>query len=215
MENCSLLREHIQYLGHMISSEGITPVLEKLDSIQTVPRLYNSKEINRFLGLVGYYRKFIPHFADLARHLNALTRKEVDFEWTDMCQCSFDLLRSKLAEKLILVQLDPNKPYVLFTHASKYVWSCVLTQEYTTHEIDGKEVKVLHPITYQSGLFKGSQINWACLTMEAYAIYMSVKKLEYYLVDADIVLHSDHLPLCKFLAKNTLNSKVNNWAVEI
>ena len=52
-------------------------------------------------------------------------------------------------------------------------------QEYT-HTIEGKEVKVLHPITYMSGLFKGSQINWACLTKEAYAIYMSVKKLAYY-----------------------------------
>ena len=68
---------------------------------------------------------------------------------------------------------------------------------------------------YMSGLFRDSQINWACLTKEAYAIYMSIKKLTYYLEDADITLRSDHLPLKKFLAKNTLNSKVNNWAVEI
>ena len=66
-----------------------------------------------------------------------------------------------------------------------------------------------------SGLFPGSQMNWACFTKEAYAIYMSIKKLAYYLEDADITLQSDHLPLKKFLAKNTLNSKVNNWAIEI
>ena len=65
-----------------------------------------------------------------------------------------------------------------------------------------------------SGLFKGSQVNWATLTKEAYAIYMSVKKLSYYLQDADIILRSDHLPLKKFLSKNTLNTKVNNWAIE-
>ena len=59
------------------------------------------------------------------------------------------------------------------------------------------------------------KINWACLTKEAYAIYMSIKKLMYYLEDADVTLRSDHLPLKKFLAKNTLNSKVNNWAIEI
>ena len=58
-------------------------------------------------------------------------------------------------------------------------------------------------------------MNWACLTKEAYAIYMSIKKLAYYLEDADITLRSDHLPLKKFLAKNTLNSKVNIWAIEI
>ena len=61
-----------------------------------------------------------------------------------------------------------------------------------------------------SGLFQGSQLNWACLTKEAYAIYMSIKKLAYYLEDTDITLRSDHLSLKKFLPKNTLNSKVNN-----
>ena len=74
----------------------------------------------------------------------------------------------------------------------------------------------MHPITYASGLFKGSQINWAALTKEAYAIYMSVKKLNYYLNDCEgITLRSDHLPLKKFLQKNTLNTNVNNWAVEL
>ena len=66
-----------------------------------------------------------------------------------------------------------------------------------------------------SCLFHSSQMNWSCLTKEAYAIYMSIKKLAYYLEDADITLRSDHLPLKKFLVKNTLNSKVNNWAIKI
>ena len=58
-------------------------------------------------------------------------------------------------------------------------------------------------------------MNWACLTKEAYAIYMSIKKLAYYLEDVDITVRSDHVLLNKFLAKNTLNSKVNNWVIEI
>ena len=114
----------------------------------------------------------------------------------------------------ILIYPDPSLTHVLFTDVSKYAWACVLTQE-KTHTFEGKETKILHPITYMSRLFKGSQINWACLTKEAYAIYMSIKKLTYYLEDADVTLRSDHLPLKKFLAKNTLNSKVNNWAIEI
>ena len=114
----------------------------------------------------------------------------------------------------ILTYPDLSLPYVLFTDASKYAWACVLTQE-KTHVMEEKEVKILHSITYMGGLFRGSQMNWACLTKEAYAIYMSSKKLAYYLEDADITLRSDHLPLRKFLAKNTLNSKVNNWAMEI
>ena len=68
---------------------------------------------------------------------------------------------------------------------------------------------------YVSGLFRGSQLNWVALTKEVHVIYMSVKKLSFYLTDTEIILRSDHLPLKKFLLKNTLNSKVNNWAVEL
>ena len=110
------------------------------------------------------------------------------------------MLKTSLMKEPILTYPDPSLPYVLFTDASKYAWACVLTQE-KTHDMEGKEVKILHPITYMSGLFRGSQMNWACLTKEAYAIYMSIKKLAYYLEDADITLRSDHLPLRKFLAK--------------
>ena len=150
----------------------------------------------------------------MARPLNALTCKDTVFEWTPVCQESFELLKASLMTEPILTYPDPSLPYVLFTDISKYAWACVLTQE-KTHIVEGKEIKILHPITYMSGLFRGSQMNWACLTKEAYAIYMSIKKLSYYLEDADITLRSDHLPLKKFLAKNTLNSKVNNWALEI
>ena len=90
----------------------------------------------------------------------------------------------------ILTYPDPNLPHMLFTDASKYAWAHVLMQE-KTHMFKEKETKLLHPITYMSGMFRGSQLNWACLTKEAYAIYMSIKKLMYYLEDADATLRSD------------------------
>ena len=124
------------------------------------------------------------------------------------------MFKEALIKEPILRFPDPNKPYTLYTDASKYAWLCVLTQQYT-HDIDSKQIVVNHPITYVSGLFKGSQMNWAALTKEAYAIYMSIKKLTYYLEDMEITLRSDHLPLKRFLQRNTLNTKVNNWAVEI
>ena len=112
----------------------------------------------------------------MARPLNALTQNDTVFEWTQICQESFKLLKTSLMTEPILTYPDPNLPYVLFTDASKYAWACVLTQE-KTHMVEGKEIKILHPITYMSGLFRGSQMNWACLTKEAYAIYMSIKNL--------------------------------------
>ena len=119
------------------------------------------------------------------------------YKWTPECDKTFRMLKNLLIQEPILKYPDPNKPYILYTDASKYAWSCVLTQEYE-HKIKEKIRKIHHPITYASGLFKGSQINWATLTKEAYAIYMSIKKLDYYLQDADIILRSDHLPLKTF-----------------
>ena len=214
MEKCNFLKAHLQYLGHIISGKGIEPVPEKLESIKKMPAPTTPKEVKQFLGLIGYYRKFVPRFADIARPLTSLTKKDIEFHWTEKCQASFELLKEALMMEPILRYPNPKDPYILYTDASKYAWACVLTQPHW-HKVGEPKTTVNHPITYVSGLFKGSQLNWAALTKEAYAIYMSIKKLNYYLEDAEIILMCDHLPLKKFLKRNTLNSKVNNWAVEL
>ena len=211
---CNYFMTHVQYLGHLVSGKGIRPLPEKLVSIKKMPAPTTPKEIKQFLGLVGYYRKFIPRFTDIARPMTNLTKQDIPFECTMQCQAAFKMLKEAIITSPILKYPGPNKGYTLFPDACKYAWACVLTQEYE-YEKDGKEYKINHPMTFASGLFKGSQMNWAALTKEAFAIYSSIKKLSYYLEDADIVLKSGHLPLKKFLQKNTLNSKVNNWAVEI
>ena len=205
---------HIEYLGHLISEKGIEPMPDKLSAIKEMPVPRNPKEIKQFLGLVGYYQKFIPRFLDIAKPLTRLMRHDMTFEWCEKCEFSFQTLKGALCTEPILKFPDLNKPYVLFTDASKHVWAGVLTKPYSK-ETGGKLVTVHHPVTYVSGLFRGSQLNWEALTKEVYAIYMSVKKLSFYLTDAEIMLRTDHLPLKKFLLKNTLNSKVNNWAVEL
>ena len=124
------------------------------------------------------------------------------------------MLKDELCKALILQYCDSNNPYTLFTDASKHGWGGVLTQEFKT-EVKGKVLKELHPVAYVSGLFWGSQLNQAALTKEAYAIYLSIKKMSFYIRDADITLRSDHLPRKCFLLKNTLNAKIGNWAVEL
>ena len=84
----------------------------------------------------------------------------------------------------------------MFTDVSKYAWAGILTQPYTK-ESKGKITTVHHPVTYVSGLFRGFQLNWVVLTKDACAIYMSVKKLSFYLTDTAITLRTDHLPLKK------------------
>ena len=178
-----------------------------------MPAPKNAKEVKQFLGLIGYYRKFVPRFADMSRPLTCLTRHDAVFEWTETCQKSFDNLRVMLMDHPILKYPDPQQPYVLFTDTSKIGWSGVLTQEHK--ETERRPRSRFHPVCYVSGLFRGSQLNWAALTKEAYAIYMSIRKLTFYVTGSDITVKSDHLPLKKFLEKQTMNAKVNNWAVEL
>ena len=94
---CDFMKTQIQYLGHLISSSGIQPLPEKLGSIKNMPAPRSPKEVKQFLGLAGYYCKFIPRFSDLSRPLTRLTRKDVLFEWTKECQSCFKLLKETLS----------------------------------------------------------------------------------------------------------------------
>ena len=200
-EKCSFFKKHIQYLGHLVSEKGFEPLPEKLESIRKMPAPKTAKEVKQFLGLIGYYQKFIPCFADISRPLTKLTQ----------CAKAFNHLRELLMEYPILRYPNPTQGYILYTDASRIGWSGVLTQEH----LDEKGKAKNHPICYISGQFRESQLNWAALTKEAYAIYMSVRRLSFYVTDAEVTITSDHLPLKKFLNKQTMNSKVNNWAVEL
>ena len=126
-----------------------------------------------FLWMEPIRRKFIPKYSDIAKPLTELTKFDVAFKWSDECQRAYDLLKEYLLKEPILRYPDPMLPYILYTDASKYAWAGVLTQSYT-YFIEEKEREVHHPITYLSGLFKGSQMNWATLTKDTGRIQMRV-----------------------------------------
>ena len=129
-----------------------------------------------------------------------LLAHECEFQWSNQCDISFQMLKDALFSALILKYPDTSKPYTLHTDASKYSWEGVLTQKHTS-TVNGKEITIDHPVSYISGLFHGSQLNWAALMKEAYPTYMSVKKSIFYLTGNQITLRSDHLPLKQFLRK--------------
>ena len=123
-------------------------------------------------------------------------------------QIAFDLLKSTLTKRLVLVFMNPSKPYIMFTDASKYIWSSVLTESYL-NMTDSKSMTIQHPTTYVSGLFLGIQINCIALTKEAYTMYMVVSKLSFYLGNSDTSLQSD-LPL-KSISKQSHNKCQGKW----
>ena len=140
----------------------------------------------------------------MARPLTKLLAHDCIVIWDKQCDISFQMLKKPLCLAPILKYPDTTKLYMLYIDASRYGLVGVLTQQHKS-TVNGKEITMDHPVSYVSGLFCGSQLNWA-----AYAIYMSINKSTFYLTGHEITLRSDHLPLKKFLRKMTLNQMVNN-----
>ena len=104
------------------------------------------------LRLCGYYRKFLPHFADISMHLAKLTGHKVIWDWCSKCDLSFQMMKNFMISAPILKYPDTTKPYTIFTDASKYGLAGVLTQEHTS-VVDAKEVTTNHPVSFVSGMF--------------------------------------------------------------
>ena len=128
-QKCSFLKRHVQYLGHLISGNGIEPVPEKLQDLKDMVPPTTQKDLRRFLGFTNYYWKFIHRYSDIARPLTNLARKDIEFQWTDQCQQAFEFMKEMLLKEPILKYPDLNYGYILYTDASKYTWGGVLTQE--------------------------------------------------------------------------------------
>ena len=171
----------------------------------------NQKGVREFLGMVGHYRKFISRFADTARPMTKLQRKDIKFEWSDDCQSGFEYLITCLTESPILKYPNPQKRYVVFTDASDQAAAAVLTQEYKD---DDNEIKEM-PTAYLSAHFSDTQFKWSTVVKEAYAIYYAINKWRHYFKDAEILLKSDAKSFQKFQNGRTDNFKLDRWSLEL
>ena len=118
----------MHYLSHRISENGLEPLPEKLEGIKNLAPARNIDEACQILGLLGYYRSFVPVFANITLPITSLLKKNTPFVWSEKCQLALDYLKEIFCNKLILQFPDPNKPYVLYTDASNNVYSGVLCQ---------------------------------------------------------------------------------------
>ena len=140
--------KEIQYLGHILSATGIRPLSSKTHAIQHMNPPMTLKQVRAFLGLVGYYRKFIKGFAKVAKPLTLLTRQQVKFEWTLEHQAAFVHLKNAIVQAPILHYPNPNKTYIVYTDASDDACSAQLFQEH-----DGTEF----PVAFLSHTFSEAQ----------------------------------------------------------
>ena len=125
---CSFLQERVSYLGHEVSREGVATDPAKINQVAHWPEPQSTKDVQKFLGLANYNRRFVRNFASIARPLHRLTEKTATFEWTVECQEAFAELRHRLCTAPVLAFPDFTKPFILDTDASNTGIGGVLSQ---------------------------------------------------------------------------------------
>ncbi len=145
LSKCEIARTFVNYLGHIIDAAGIHVDPRKVEGVSKVARPEKVVDIQSFLGMCGYYRKFIPRFTEMAKPLFELLSKTKTWEWTIACEQAFQGLKQSLVTAPVLVMPDFTKPFIIQTDASFVGIGAVLCQ---THEVDGEMVDKL--ISYLS-----------------------------------------------------------------
>ena len=206
LSKCHFFTKEIQYLRHILGVEGIKPVPAKTEAIKAMHPPVNPKQVCGFLGLMGYYRKFIKDFAKITKPLTMLTRMDVKFEWKEIHHCAFMKLKDTIIQAPILRYPDTTKPYIVYTDASNDACGAQLSQIHNETEF---------LVVFLSHTFMDTQQRWSTPEQEAYGIYFAIKKWNYYLQGADIIVQNDHKPLAWFLNGKNKNTKINRWGLEL
>ena len=163
---CHFICQQVEYLGHLITPNGISPNSARIQAVQDFPVPTSVKEVRQFVGLASYYRWFIREFARITEPLHSLTRKGAVFTWTDQCKEACTVLKSKLISAPVLRYPDFGRSFCLETDASIKGLSAILSQ----HHSDGK----LHPVAYASRALTLQEKKYAATELETLAVIWSV-----------------------------------------
>lgn len=194
----------IVFLGHEISKQGIRQDPDKLKAIEKLPQPTNPKEVQRVMGLLNYYRKFVPNFAILAEPLTRLTRKNVEFKWTNEQEIAFRKLINCLLNNATLAHYNHVDPLLLKTDASKKGVAGMLLQKQ-----DG-EWKI---VTCCSRRLSSAETNYGITDLEGLAVIYSTQKLKPYLLGKQFKIILDHCALCVLNKRTPHSSRLRRWAI--
>ena len=210
LEKCTFFKTKVMLLGHVLSTEGISPIPDKVKVILNWLPPKNHTQLKSFLGAIGYYRKFIKNFAQIANPLFNLLKKDVPYVWSNDCNASFERLKRSLITAPILTPPDYTKPFIIRTDASRSGLGGVLLQ---TNE-NGIEV----PIYFESRSLSPSECNYSVTDLEGKAVFHCVKKFKPYFACSqfDTIVYTDHKPLISIFSKREpSNSRHLKWATEL
>jgi hypothetical protein len=198
LSKCSFYQNQIHYLGHIISKEGIAVDPEKIEAIRGWPTPKNVTKVRSFMGLAGYYRRFIAGFSRISHPITSLQRKGVKFQWTIECEKSFQQLKHLLTNALILRIADPNENFMVCTDACKEGLGGVLSQNGLV-------------VCFESRKLKEHERLYATHDLELESIVHALKKWRHYLMGNKFELRTDHNGLRYLFDQPTLNARQRRW----
>lgn len=186
-QKCVLGVHQLQFLGHSVSKNGISPLNAKVKVIRDFPTPTSQRQLRKFLGLVNFYHRFIPHCAQILQPLNScLTPRGKDLQWTSEAAEAFSSIKDALAQATLLSHPQPCAPLAIMTDASDFAIGAVL-QQFVSNS--------WQPISYFSRKLKPSETRYSTFDRELLAIYLSIKHFQHY-VDGQIFhILTDHKPL--------------------
>ena len=180
---CQFLKRSVNFLGHVVSAEGVATAPEKIQAVKEWPTPRSVRELRSFLGLAQYYRKFIYFFSHRAKPLYQLLEKNKAFKWTSECQAAFQDLKDCLISAPILAYPYPEGQFVLDTDASGFAIGAVLSQEQ-----EGE----LRVIAYGSRTLSKAQRNYCVTRRELLAVVAFLKYFRHYLYGQRVKVRTDH-----------------------
>ena len=198
LTKCDFWLEEVAFLGHIISKEGLSVDPAKIDAVVKWERPKNASEIRSFLGLAGYYRRFVQGFSSIAASLTKLTKKNAPYVWTDQCETSFQELKKRLTSAPVLTLPSGSGGYTIFTDASNIGLGCVLMQD--------RKV-----VAYGSRQLKDHEKNYATHDLELAAVVFALKMWRHYLYGEKFEVHSDHRSLQYLFSQKELNMRQRRW----
>ena len=205
-DKCEFLRKEVTFLGHKISEFGVEPDSRKIESIKNFPTPRTAKQLKSFLGLAGYYRRFVPQFSKVAAPLHKLLKKDAKYTWEENQEIAFQTLKQKLMSQPILQYPDFSKEFILTTDASNEGAGAVLSQGAV-----GKDL----PIAYASRSFNKAEKNYSTVEKELAAIVWGIKHFRPYLYGRRFKVVSDHKPLTWIMNVKDPGSRLLRWRIQL
>jgi len=205
LDKCQWFQREIHILGHIVTKNSVLMDKAKIQAVSEMQPPKNVKQIQQYLGLCNYYRRFIEDFAKIAAPLYHLLKKEVAWNWSNQCQMAFETLKQKLVEYPILRLPDFQRKFVLFTDASNSAVGALLSQ------VDDNEKEYV--VAYASRLLKGAENHYGITEKECLAVLWAIKHFRIYLYGTEFTVITDHSALTWLMNINDPTGRLARWAL--